>query len=147
MAASNIENRIISMTFDSKMFEKNIQQSMDSIDRMDRKIVDLGNAGQSLNSLTIAASKVDLSPISMAAYAASNSFSAMQIAGMTVIQNLTNSFINFGRNLWNMSIGQIKTGGWNRALNIQQAEFMLEGLGLDVAQSSKSGCNFWSFWT
>ena len=134
MAASNIENRIISMTFDSKMFEKNIQQSMDSIDRMDRKIVDLGNAGQSLNSLTIAASKVDLSPISMAAYAASNSFSAMQIAGMTVIQNLTNSFINFGRNLWNMSIGQIKTGGWNRALNIQQAEFMLEGLGLDVAQ-------------
>lgn len=131
--ASTLDNRIVSMEFDNKMFEKNIQQSMDSLDKMDKKL-SVMDGTKAFTSLSEAAKKVNLTPISTAAYAVTNSFNAMQIAGMTVIQNLTNSFLNFGRRLWNISFGQMKTGGWNRALNIQQAEFMLEGLGLDVAQ-------------
>lgn len=121
------------MKFNNRQFEKNIEQSMNSLDKFQNSLDNL-HGGKAFDELSRAASKIDLSGIESGIDAIRDKFSALGIAGMTIAYQLTNSFINFGKRLWNISFGQIKSGGWNRALNIQQAEFMLEGLGLDVAQ-------------
>ncbi|MBR5180114.1 MAG: tape measure protein, partial [Lachnospiraceae bacterium] len=126
------DERILSMSFDNADFERNMAQTMDTLETFDQSLNKLD--ATSFDGITKAAKKVDLSGIASAAYAVERSFSAMEIVGLTVIQNLTNAAINFGRGLWANTFGQIKTGGLKRALNIEQASFLLEGLKLDVKQ-------------
>lgn len=128
-----IDERIVELQFDNQRFERNVKQSLDTLNNLDQRLdkMDGGNAFSKLNS---AVSKIDLSPITNAAYAAANGFSAMEVAGMTVITRLTNAAMDFGKNLWNNTIGQIKSGGWARALNIEQAHHMIKGFGLDADQ-------------
>ena len=131
--ATELDNRIVSMSFDNKIFERDLNNTMKSLDKMDAKLNSL-DGSTAFAGLNRAAQNVDLTPVSSAVYALSNGFSTMQIVGMTAIQNITNAVIGLGRTIWGSTIGQIKSGGWKRALNIQQAEFMMEGLHLDVQQ-------------
>jgi hypothetical protein len=134
--ATELDNRIVSMSFDNKIFERDLNNTMKSLDKMDAKLNSL-DGSTAFAGLNRAAQNVDLTPVSSAVYALSNGFSTMQIVGMTAIQNITNAVIGLGRTIWGSTIGQIKSGGWKRALNIQQAEFMMEGLHLDVQQLKK----------
>ena len=54
----------------------------------------------------------------------------MGIVGMTVIQDLTRAAENMAHKMATGLFNQIKTGGWSRATNIDQAKFQLEGLGV-----------------
>ena len=130
-----IDQRIVELQFDNQRFEKNVQQSLNTINNLDKSLDNI-NVGKSnaFTKLSSAINKIDLSPVTNAAYACANGFSAMEVAGMTVISRLTNAGIDFGKNLWNNTIGQIKSGGWARALNIEQAHHMIKGFGLDADQ-------------
>lgn len=134
MAASEQwDTKVMEMKFNNKQFEESIKQSSNSLEKF-QSILDSLHGGEAIDKISKAFDKVDISGIENGIYALQEKFSAFGIAGMTVIYRLTNSLMNFGKSLWNMSFGQIKSGGWNRALNIQQAEYMLEGLHLDVEQ-------------
>ena len=134
MAASEQwDTKVMEMKFNNKQFEESIKQSSNSLEKF-QSILDSLHGGEAIDKISKAFDKVDMSGIENGIYALQEKFSAFGIAGMTVIYRLTNSLMNFGKSLWNMSFGQIKSGGWNRALNIQQAEYMLEGLHLDVEQ-------------
>lgn len=130
--SKQIDERVVSMQFDNALFEKNIQKSLKSVDDLNKSLNNLDGA-KGLDELSKAAEKVDLNPIIASAKGAEKSFSAMEIAGYTAISRLTNSLIDFGaklgKNFWNATIGQIKSGGWKRASDIKAGEFMLEGLG------------------
>lgn len=127
------DTKVMEMKFNNKQFEESIKQSSNSLEKF-QSILDNLHGGDSIDKISKAFDKIDMSGIENGIYALQEKFSAFGVAGMTVIYRLTNSLMNFGKSLWNMSFGQIKSGGWNRALNIQQAEYMLEGLHLDVEQ-------------
>ena len=128
-----VEERILSMKFDNQQFEKNIEKSAESLQALDKVVnettVDINKSMSKLDfgdkNLTNIQKSLDM---------ISNRFTTMGIVGMSVIHELTNAAIGLGKSLWNSTIGQIKAGGMKRALNIEQASFLLEGLGLDVAQ-------------
>lgn len=130
--SKEIDERVVSMQFDNALFEKNIQKSLKSIDDLNKSLNNLDGA-KGLEEVSKAAKEVDLTPIIASAKSAEKSFSALEIAGITTISRLTNSLINFGakmgKNFWDSTIGQIKSGGWKRASDIKAGEFMLEGLG------------------
>ena len=131
--SKEIDERVLSMQFDNALFEKNIQKSLKSIDDLNKSLNNLDGA-KGLEEVGKAAKEVDLTPIIASAKNAEKSFSALEIAGITTISRLTNSLINFGakmgKNFWDSTIGQIKSGGWKRASDIKAGKFMLEGLGL-----------------
>ena len=131
--SKEIDERVVSMQFDNALFEKNIQKSLKSIDDLNKSLNNLDGA-KGLEEVSKAAKEVDLTPIIASAKSAEKSFSALEIAGITTISRLTNSLINFGakmgKNFWDSTIGQIKSGGWKRASDIKAGKFMLEGLGL-----------------
>lgn len=136
--SQQVDDRVVSMQFDNTNFEKNVSTSINSIDKLSSSIDGLASSaakrGDMFSELTKAANNIDLSGVNAAVTSVKNGFTAMEIAGITVVSNLTNAFLNFGKRLWQISFGQIKSGGMTRALNIQQAEFMLKGMHQNVAQ-------------
>lgn len=131
LTADDYNAKVLEMKFNNAAFEKNIQQSMNSLDRF-QTVLDNLHGGQAFDQISKAAGNINLGKIESALDAIKNRFTDLGIVGATMIYRLTNSFINFGKKLWDISLGQMSSGGWTRALNIQQAEFMLKGLGLNV---------------
>ena len=129
--ASTIEERVVEMKFDNQEFERNVKTSISTLDKL-KMALDLDGAAKGFNEIQRAADKVDLTGIEKGADAVAVKFSAMQIAGMTAISELTKSFLNFGKNIWNITFGQIKSGGMARALKIEQANFKLQALAKNI---------------
>lgn len=121
-----IDKRVVEMQFDNKQFERNVQASLNTLDKLKMALNFDGAKG--LDSITKAANKMDLSNVTKQTNAVAVQFSALQVAGVTMVSELTKSFMNFGKNLWNISFGQIKSGGMSRALKIEQADFKMKAL-------------------
>lgn len=126
--ATTIDNKTVQMNFDNSNFERNISQSMDSLKQMDGQLQNMEKS-KSLETLNNQAKKVDFSHMSKGLNDVKVHFSALQVAGATVISELTKKVMAFGSNLAKNTVGQIKSGGITRALNLDQAEFQIKGLG------------------
>lgn len=127
---STIDKRIVEMEFDNAQFEKGVSVSMKTLDALSKKL-EMADGAQGLKGIARAAENLSLRGIADGVDALNKRFSGLGIAGMTVIKNLTEAGIQMGKNLWNNTIGQIQSGGKSRAQNLQQAKFMLGGLGVD----------------
>ena len=128
--SNSIDQRIVEMKFDNAQFEKGIEETIKSLDSLDKSL-DLKNTdklGSDISSLGNATSEIDAvaerissgrSKIEAAFSSLAEGFgkvtlvTAAATAGFTAI---TSAF-NF-------------SGGWNRALNIDNAKFQLRGLGI-----------------
>ena len=128
MATTVIDNKVVEMKFDNKDFEKNINQSMISLEKL-KSALNMDSA-KALDNLGKASNKFELNGMSNAVETVQAKFSALQIVGITVLQELTKSALKLGSQIVSGFIDPIKSGGMNRALNIEQAKFQLEGLGI-----------------
>lgn len=122
----SIDNRIVNMLFENKQFEKGAEQTMKTLDELDKKLK-LPDSGKAFDNITKAANSINLSGIRSGLDTIQDRFSSLGIVGMTVLQNLTNSVVNMGKKLVTAVPQQIARGGWNRAMNIEKAKFQLKG--------------------
>lgn len=129
-----IDTRVVEMQFDNSRFEKNVAESMSTLEKLKAKLKGLDDSSDALDQVGKAAEDIDLSKLDKSLETVTNRFSTMGIVGMTVIEDLTKSAMNmvksFGSNIWNRTIGQIKAGGKARAANIESSKFLLEGMGI-----------------
>ena len=129
--SKQVDNRVVQMQFDNKKFEQGIKTTLNSINNLDKSLNGLNNISlKGFEKITQMANKINLDGIGQAIDMVSYRMSSMGVVGATVLQNLTNEAINAAKSLANITIGQIMTGGKNRALNIEAAKFQLEGLGV-----------------
>ena len=126
---NSVDTRVVEMKFDNSNFEKNMRQSMKTLDDFD-KALDFDNKGKGFKRLEKDLNSLDVSKLENTLDQINHRFSTMGIVGATVVSELTKSFIGLGKTLYNSTIGQIKSGGMSRALNIESAKFQLEGLGV-----------------
>lgn len=132
-----VDNRVVEMMFDNSKFEKNVKQSMGTLDQLNSKLKQTEST-KALEGLKYASKNVDLSGITDALTSITDRFSTMGIVGMTVIQELTSAGLNLAKTLVGNVFNKIYTGGLNRAQNIEKAKFQLEGLKIaydDVADA------------
>lgn len=132
-----VDNRVVEMRFDNKQFESGVKTSMGTLQRL-KDALNFNKSAQALDGLTNAFNRADFSGLSSALYSIQDRFSTFGIIGMTALQNLTNTALNLGNTLLHKVMSPlnaipnlIKEGGKQRAMNIQQARFMMEGLKLD----------------
>lgn len=130
---SNIDERVVKMEFDNKAFEQHAGETMSTLDKL-KNALKFDNIKNSFGKITQAAQKVDVSSMADGVDAVNAKFSAMQVVGYSAINNITNSLMNFGKRVVGGTFGQIVQGGINRAFNIEQAKFTIEGLGKDFVQ-------------
>ncbi len=108
--SKEIDERVVSMSFDNKNFETNVQTSMSTLDKLKRSL-NLNGAAKGLEEVDAAAKDVKLGPLSRAAEEVSLRFDAMRIMATTALVNITNSAVNAGKRIVSaFTIDPIKTG-------------------------------------
>ena len=133
----SIDNRVVHLGFDNAQFESGVKQSMSTLDKLKEKLK-FNKESNGLTGLQSALNNVDFSALAQGIESIEHRFSAMGIAGMTVVSKITDSIIGAAKNLEQATIGQIKSGGWSRAMNLANAQFTIEGLKLDWDEMLKS---------
>ena len=121
------------MKFDNAQFEKNCKETMSTLDKLKEKLHATKSAS-SLNNLGETAKGLGLDAMDKSLTSINKKMSVLGIAGATVISELTKSAMNFAKTVTTAVPKIIKEGGWTRAMNIEQAKFQLEGLGIQWAQ-------------
>ena len=136
--SQTIDDRIVQLEFDNNQFEKNVNESLTTLQKL-KSSLDLESSAKNLTALTNASNKVDFSHLSESIDNLNDKFSTMRMAGLMALSNIVDGAMGLAKKLGSAlmaPITQMKTGGWARAMNLNQAEFMLKGmadLGVDAA--------------
>lgn len=111
--STTIDERVVEMRFDNKQFESNAKESLSTLDKL-KQALDLSASTKGFENLEKAANGVDVSGISNAIENVKLKFSALEIAAIAALANITNKAIDAGVNLAkSLSIDQI-TAGWSK---------------------------------
>ena len=124
-----IDNRIVEIKFENHLFEEKVDKTISVIERLKRAL-NFKEEAESFDEVEKAANKMDFSALEKSINTLNDKFSAFGVAGMTVISDLTSSALDLAETLAKKIVSPIATGGWNRATNIDQAKFQLEGFGV-----------------
>lgn len=105
-----IDEKVVSMQFDNAQFERNVQTSMGTLNKL-KQSLNLTGAAKGLEDVNAAARGFDTSPISNGIETIRAKFSALEIMAVTALANITNSAVNAGKNLVKaFTIDPIKSG-------------------------------------
>lgn len=96
--STTIDQRIVEMQFDNKDFEKNVSQSMSTLEKL-KQSLNLESASRGMEAIGGAVDTVR------------TKFSALQVMGVTAIANITNSAVNAGKRIVSaLTVDPIKSG-------------------------------------
>lgn len=129
---SNVDERIIEMRFDNKEFEKNASETMSTLDKLKEKLK-FNTSTKAAEELNKSITQIDVNPIVKSIDTIETKMSAFSVAGKRIIENLVDSAMSGLHKViskFTAVQNQIVSGGKQRALNIEQAKFQLEGLGV-----------------
>ena len=127
-----IEDRVVQLDFENYDFEKGAAQSLKTLDKL-KSSLNFDDASKNLTAISNASNRFDLSGISSAVEQVGEKFSYMKYAGLVALGNLVDGAVNAGKRLVSALTSPIMSGGWNRAMNLEQANFMMKGLLKDEA--------------
>jgi len=136
--SATIDERIVEMKFDDDDFERGVKSAVKYLDKL-KKQLDLESAAKGANNafkmVNDAATHIDFESVGKAVDRLNYRFSTLGVVATTALQNITNTMIDLGENIVGGTLTTVFTKGWRRATNIDQAEFTLKGLGMDVKQA------------
>ena len=133
----SIDNRVVHLGFDNAQFEAGVARSMSTLDKLKAKL-EFNDSSRGLTGLQNAIDSVSFQALLRGVESLEHRFSLLGIAGMNVANRITDSVIGAAKRLEQATIGQIKSGGWSRAMNLANAQFTVEGLKLDWNEMLKA---------
>ena len=132
--SKQVDERVVSMQFDNRQFEKNVHTSMSTLEKLKQKL-NLSGAAKGLDGLNSAAKKVDLSGLGNGVEAVRSKFSALEVMGVTALANITNSAVNAGKRIVSaLTIDPVKTG-------FEEYETQINAIQTILANTQKEGTN------
>lgn len=123
----DIDSRVLEMTFDNKNFEKNVSASLNTLDKL-KKALNLERSAKSFDDIDKAASKLNFDKLINAATVLEKRFSIFGEIGAAAIHRVTNSMIDLSSKTIGFLTSGVIQGGLKRAMNLEQANFQLQGL-------------------
>ena len=128
MSAEILDTEVVELQFKNGQFVEAVDHSLMYVEKLKNS---LSFDSSAFDSLSRAASKIDLSAVASNIESLSNRFSTFGIVGMTAIQRITNEVMTLAGKLGGLLTKpwqQIISGGTSRAQNIAQAKFQLQGI-------------------
>lgn len=111
--SQEVDSRVVEMRFDNANFEKNIKQTISTIDRLMEKLQFKG-AEKGFEKLDAAAENVDFATMQTSLDRLESKFSSLNIVATTALVNITNKFVDAGEKLVkSLSIDQVASG-WDK---------------------------------
>ncbi len=106
----NIDERVVSMQFDNRQFERNVQTSMSTLDKL-KQSLNFNGAAKGFEDISASANRVNFSGLSNAIETINYKFSAMGVMVDQTLRNMANSAYNAGKRIISaLTIDPIKTG-------------------------------------
>lgn len=106
---NTVDNRVVELGFNNKEFEQGTQQSLKSIESL-KKGLNFDESVKSIGNLSSAGKSFSLASMGESVQAVANRFSTFGIIGMTILQNLTNAAINYGKRMIQSFMQPMKMG-------------------------------------
>lgn len=134
--SNEVDKHIVEMEFKNAEFEKNASKTLSTLEALKAKLQS-NFSTKAAEDLNKSIKSIDVSPVVKGLETVQLQFSALQIAGKRIIENITDAAMRGIADVKNKLTGVlnlIKTGGANRAQNIEQAKFMLKGFGIEWSQ-------------
>lgn len=110
---SSVDERIVRMKFDNAQFEKGVEESLGSIDRLNKKL-DSTESATAFEGISKAANNVDMSGIEKAVDHISDRFSIFGTIATTVLVNIANQAFQTGEALIKSLSTDNIVAGWEK---------------------------------
>ena len=98
-----IDSKVVEMKFDNRDFEANVKNSLSTLDKL-KQALNFKGSVKGLNAIDDASKKVNFDGMASGINRVRVGFSAMEVAGMTVISNLTSQAMQLSSSLANMFV-------------------------------------------
>lgn len=132
--SGTIDSKVVEMRFDNKDFEANTRTTMSTLDKLKAKLHFPG-ASKGLEEIGQTAKRVDFSGMSSGIQTVQMKFSALQVMGITALQNITNAAISAGKQLTDaITIDPVKDG-------FAEYETQMNSVQTILANTQKEGTN------
>lgn len=132
----SVDQRIVEMKFENGKFKNDIKETIDSLEKL-KKETDFSGVQDS-------AKQIDFSKITNEVDKVKLSFNLLDVVRAKIFDRIGEKILNgfeSGLNkipqLFNKTIDIMKSKGWSRAANLENATFQLEGLGIAWENVSK----------
>lgn len=124
-----VEDRVVSMQFDNSKFEKNVDQSIKTLDRL-KKSLNMDSAAKGFNELNKASKNVSFDGLSSGVETVKKHFSAMEVVSITALANITTAAMRAGANIVkSLTLDQVM-GGFNEyELKMGSIQTIMAGTG------------------
>lgn len=136
---SSIDERVVQMKFENAQFEHGVKQTINSLNTLDKSLnlqQAAAQANMSLSSIARAANSVNFNSLNGALDSINYRFSTLGQVAASAIETVTSGLLKLAKSGFDNTVGkyltQIISGGETRAENLEQAKFMMEGLGINV---------------
>ena len=132
--STTVDERVVSMQFDNRQFERNASQSMSTLDKL-KKALKFEKTAESLDTLSEATKRLDFSPMVDGLETVEEKFSAMEVVAVTTLVNITNSVVNAGKQLAkSLSVDQIASGWGKYNQKIQSVQTIINSTGMSLEE-------------
>lgn len=131
---STVDNRVVEMQFDDKDFTPGIKAAIDSLDKL-QQALHLDTSTKGLSAISSAALTVsgEINGMQYAVTNVTSSFSALQLAAMTVLTNIVNKVTDAGiRIAKSLSIDQVQAGFGEYELKMGSIQTIMAGTGASI---------------
>lgn len=126
--SKKVDERVVEMRFENGQFEKGVAQSTESLNKL-KESLNLEGAAKGLENVNSAAKNTSgIESLAASLEKVEHRFSTMGIVGKRVIENLTDSAMRLANRAIRFLTSGIIQSGINRAKNLENAHFQLQGL-------------------
>lgn len=130
--SKTVDERVVAMRFDNTQFEKNVQTSMSTLDKLKQKL-NLSGAAKGLDDISNAAKRTDLSGLGNGIESVKMKFSALQVMGVTALSEITRTAMSSGKKIVSaLTLDPVKNG-------FSEYETQMNSVQTILANTSKEG--------
>lgn len=132
--SQEVDERVVEMRFDNAQFEKNVHQTMQSLEKLNDSL-QLDGAEKGFEKIGDASAKVDFDEMQGALDNLSGKFSAVEVMGVAALSHITRQAIDTGEKLVkSLSLDQV-TSGWNKyAQKTASVQTIMNATGKSIAK-------------
>lgn len=132
--SQEVDERVVEMRFDNAQFEKNVHQTMQSLEKLNDSL-QLDGAEKGFEKISDASAKVDFDEIQGALDNLSGKFSAVEVMGVAALSHITRQAVDTGERLVkSLSLDQV-TSGWSKyAQKTASVQTIMNATGKSIAK-------------
>lgn len=137
--SKTVDEKVVEMKFDNSHFERNVQGTLSTLDKLKAKL-NFGGAAKSFEQIEDASKKVSFDGLTNGLQTVQMKFSAMEVVGVTALANITNAAVDAAKNITMSLLGipAMKAGFEEYSMTMNTVQTLVNSTGKSIDEVNKS---------